>query len=421
MKLKGKFDLDVDVDLVRGRIPQNPVIKIFAQTLEEIRSQNLYKDERLICSPQAGIIKVRFPENAPEKEIINLCSNNYLGLSSHPDVIAAAHEGLDQRGYGMSSVRFICGTQDIHRELEQEIAAFLGREDAILFSSCFDANAALFEALLTEQDAIFSDRLIHASLIDGIRLCKAKRHVYEHSDMNDLESKLKSAEARIKMIVTDGVFSMDGDMAKMDEICQLAQKYGALVASDESHATGFIGKTGRGTHEHFGVMDKVDIITTTFGKALGGASGGCIAASREIVELLKQRARPYLFSNSLMPAIVTATLKVLEILSRSTERRDKLESLTKFWREGLAKAGFELKPGNTPIVPIMLHEAGLAQDFSRELFTQGVYAVGFFYPVVPKGRARIRTQISAGHEKQQLEQALEIFIQAGKKMGLKVG
>lgn len=392
--------------------------KIFHEILTDIRSQNLFKDERLICSPQAGMVKVKFPATSPEKEIINLCSNNYLGLSSHPDVIAAAHEGLDRRGYGMSSVRFICGTQDIHRELEQKIAAFLGMEDAILFSSCFDANAALFEALLTDQDAIFSDRLIHASLIDGIRLCKAQRHVYEHSDMNDLESKLKSVDARIKMVVTDGVFSMDGDMAKMDEICGLAQKYGALVVSDESHATGFIGKTGRGTHEQFGVMDKVDIITTTFGKALGGASGGCIAAKKEVVELLKQRARPYLFSNSLMPAIVTATLKVLDILSHSTERRDKLESLTKFWREGLTQAGFELKPGNTPIVPVMLHDAGLAQDFSRELFAHGVYAVGFFYPVVAKGSARIRTQISAGLEREQLETALQVFKQIGKKMNL---
>lgn len=392
--------------------------KIFHEILTDIRSQNLFKDERIICSPQAGVVKVRFPKDSPEKEIINLCSNNYLGLSSHHDVIAAAHEGLDRRGYGMSSVRFICGTQDIHRELEQKIAAFLGREDAILFSSCFDANAALFEALLTDQDAIFSDRLIHASLIDGIRLCKAERHVYEHSDMNDLESKLKSVDARIKMIVTDGVFSMDGDMAKMDEICGLAQKHGALVVSDESHATGFIGKTGRGTHEHFGVMDKVDIITTTFGKALGGASGGCVAASKEIIELLKQRARPYLFSNSLMPAIVTATLKVLDILSHSTERRDKLESLTKFWRDGLTQAGFELKPGNTPIVPVMLHDAGLAQNFSRELFAQGVYAVGFFYPVVPQGQARIRTQMSAGLEREQLEKALRVFEEVGKKMNL---
>lgn len=413
MKLKGKIHLDVGVDAARERFKEYSALEIFGDSLDEIKSQNLYKDERLICSPQAGVIKVRFQQDAPEKEIINLCSNNYLGLSNHPEVIRAAHEGMDQRGYGMSSVRFICGTQDIHRELEKKIAAFLGLEDAILFSSCFDANAALFEALLTEEDAIFSDRLIHASLIDGIRLCKAQRLVYEHSDMNDLENKLKSAKARIKMIVTDGVFSMDGDMARMDEICALADKYDALVVSDESHATGFIGKTGRGTHEHFGVLDKVDIITTTFGKALGGASGGCIAAHKEIVELLKQRARPYLFSNSLMPAIVMATLKVLDLLSQTTERRDKLEGLTQFWREGLADAGFELKSGNTPIVPIMLHDEGLAQNFSRELFTRGVFAVGFFYPVVPKGQARIRTQISAGHEKKQLEQALDIFIKTG--------
>ena len=393
-------------------------LEIFQGVLDEIKSDSLYKDERLICSPQAEIIKVRFPEDSAEKEIINLCSNNYLGFSNHPDVIAAAHAGLDQRGYGMSSVRFICGTQDIHRELEKKIAAFLGMEDAVLFSSCFDANAALFETLLTDQDAIFSDRLVHASLIDGIRLCKAARHVYEHSDMNDLEAKLKSTRARISVIVTDGVFSMDGDMAKMDEICALAQKYDALVVSDESHATGFIGKTGRGTHENFGVMDKVDIITTTFGKALGGASGGCIAAKKEIVELLKQRARPYLFSNSLMPAIVTATLKALELLSGSTERRNKLEALTTFWRDGLTKVGFELKPGNTPIVPVMLHDAALAQKFSQELFKRGVLAVGFFYPVVPKGQARIRTQMSAALELKQLEKALGIFADVGKKCGV---
>lgn len=392
--------------------------KNFQTTIDQIKKDNLYKDERIICSPQSGVIQVRFPENSPQKEIINLCSNNYLGLSSHPDVIQAAHKGLDERGYGMSSVRFICGTQDIHRELEKQIAKFLGLEDAILFTSCFDANAALFEALLTEEDAIFSDRLIHASLIDGIRLCKAKRNVYEHADMSDLEQKLKNTNARIKLIVTDGVFSMDGDLAKLDEICTLAKKHNALVAVDDSHATGFIGKTGRGTHEHFQVMDKVDILTTTFGKALGGASGGCIAASKEIVEVLKQKARPYLFSNSLMPAIVNATLKVLHLLSETTERRDKLEELTLFWRKGLHEAGFDLKTGNTPIVPIMFYNAGLAQNFSRDLFEEGIYAVGFFYPVVPKGEARIRTQLSAGLEKNQLIKALKIFEKIGKKHGI---
>ena len=392
--------------------------KIYRDMTAQVRKDNLYKDEHIICSPQSGVIQVRFPENAPEKEIINLCSNNYLGLSSHPDVIQAAHKGLNERGYGMSSVRFICGTQDIHRELEKKMAQFLGKEDAILFTSCFDANAALFEALLTSEDAIFSDKLIHASLIDGIRLCKAKRNPYEHSDMTDLEEKLKNTNARIKLIVTDGVFSMDGDMARLDEICMLAKKYNALVAADDSHATGFIGKTGRGTHEYFHVMDKIDIITTTFGKALGGASGGCIAASKEIVEVLKQKARPYLFSNSLMPAIVSATLKVLDLLSETTARRDKLENLTAFWRKGLDEAGFDLKSGNTPIVPIMFYNAGLAKNFSRDLFETGVYAVGFFYPVVPKGEARIRTQLSAGLEKDQLIQALNLFTKIGKKYGI---
>lgn len=390
----------------------------YTNILAQIRSDGLYKDERLICSPQSGEIRVRFPDSAPEKSIVNLCSNNYLGLSSHPELIKAAHEGLDKRGYGLSSVRFICGTQDIHRELEQKISKFLGMEDAILFGSCFDANAALFEILLTEEDGVFSDKLVHASLIDGIRLCKAQRHIYEHSDMIELEEKLKTAKCRIKLIITDGVFSMDGDMAKMDELAILAEKYGALLATDESHATGFIGKTGRGTHERFNVMDKVDIVTTTFGKALGGATGGCIAARKEIVELLKQRARPYLFSNALMPAVVTATLKALEILSASTERRDKLESLTTFWRKGLTEAGFDLKAGNTPIVPVMFYDAKLAQTFSRDLYDEGIFAVGFFYPVVAKGAARIRTQISAGLSETQLQKALEAFIKVGKKHGV---
>ena len=322
--------------------------EIFSKVLATIKEEGLYKDERIICSPQDGHIKVRFPKDAPEKEIVNLCSNNYLGLSSHPDVLKAAHEGLDRRGFGMSSVRFICGTQDIHRELEEKLSAFLGTEDTCLFSSCFDANAALFETLLTAEDGIFSDRLVHASIIDGVRLCKAQRFVFEHSDMNDLEEKLKTSKCRIKLVITDGVFSMDGDMAKLDELCTIAEKYDALVAVDDSHATGFIGKTGRGVHEHFNVMNRVDIITTTLGKALGGATGGCISGKREIVELLKQRARPYLFSNALMPAVVYATLKVLDILSHNTERRDRLEEHTRYWRQGLTTAGFDLKPGNTP-------------------------------------------------------------------------
>ncbi len=389
--------------------------KIYSDILKSIKDDGLYKDERIICSPQAGKVTVKFPEDAQKKEIINLCANNYLGLSSHPEIIKAAHDGLEKRGFGMSSVRFICGTQDIHRELERKVSSFLGTEDTCLFASCFDANAALFEALLSKEDAIISDKLIHASLIDGVKLSKAERHIYEHSDMDDLENKLKTIRARIKMIVTDGVFSMDGDMAKLDRICALAEKYNAMVTVDDSHATGFIGKSGRGVHEHFGVVDKVDIITTTFGKALGGATGGCISSKKEIVNLLKQRARPYLFSNALMPPVVQATIKVLAILSENTKRRDKLESLTKFWRNKLEGAGFDLKPGATPIVPIMLYDAKLAQSFSRDLYDEGVFAVGFFYPVVPKGEARIRTQISAALEMEDLEKAFDVFVRVGKK------
>ncbi|MBI4924722.1 MAG: glycine C-acetyltransferase, partial [Bdellovibrio sp.] len=340
----------------------------YIETLEKIRQDGLYKDERIICSPQASKIQVRFPKESPQKEVTNLCSNNYLGLSSHHEILKAAHEGLNQRGYGMSSVRFICGTQDINLELEKKMSAFLGTEDSCLFSSCFDANGAIFEAFLGPEDGIFSDKLVHASLIDGMRLCKAQRHIFEHQNLHELEEKLKSASCRIKMIVTDGVFSMDGDMAKLDEICLLAEKYNTLVMVDDSHATGFIGKTGRGTHEYFGVMGKIDIITTTLGKALGGATGGCVSGRKEMIELLKQRGRPYLFSNALMPPVVYASLKVLDLLTHSTERRDKLENLTAFWRLSLKEAGFDLKPGNTPIVPIMLYDAKLAQSFSRALY-----------------------------------------------------
>lgn len=397
--------------------------KAFQGLLQQIRDEGLYKDERLICSPQGGEVKVRFPANAPEKNMIVMCANNYLGLSSHPAVVKAAHEGLDKRGYGMSSVRFICGTQDIHRELELKMSKFLGTEDTILFSSCFDANGALFEGILGPEDAIFSDKLVHASLIDGMRLCKAQRFIYDHSNLEQLEAHLKTAtNVRGKLIITDGVFSMDGDMAKLDQLADLADKYDALLAVDDSHATGFIGKTGRGTAEHFGVMNRVDIITTTFGKALGGATGGCISGHGEIIEVLKQRGRPYLFSNALPPAVVNASLKVLEILSQSTERRDKLERHTNFWRKALVDAGFDIKPGNTPIVPIMLYDAKLAQQFSRDLYNEGVFAVGFFYPVVPKGEARIRTQLSAALEQDHLDRALKAFIKIGKKheiLGLK--
>lgn len=390
--------------------------KILAGVVNGIKSDGLYKDERIICSPQAGRVNVQFPENSPSKEVINLCSNNYLGLSGHPEIIKAAHMGLDERGYGMSSVRFICGTQDIHRELEKKVSQFLGTEDTCLFASCFDANAAVFEALLTPEDALFSDQLVHASIIDGIRLCKAQRNIYEHSNMNDLEEKLKASKARMKLIVTDGVFSMDGDMAKLDEICDLADKYDAMVFCDDSHATGFIGKTGRGVHEHFHVMNRVDIITTTFGKALGGATGGCVSGRKEVIELMKQRGRPYLFSNALMPAVVAGTLKVFDILSGSTERRDKLENHSKFWRESLSEMGFDLKPGNTPIVPIMLYDAPLAQEFGRKLYENGVFAVGFFYPVVGKGQARIRTQLSAALEKEDLVKALNAFEKVGREL-----
>ena len=391
---------------------------IYIETLESIRNDGLYKDERIIRSPQGGIVSVSFPEESPPREVINLCANNYLGLSNHPEIIQAAHEALDERGFGLSSVRFICGTNDLHRSLERKIADFLGMEEAILFGSCFDANAALFEVLLTPEDAVFSDKLVHASIIDGIRLCKAQRNIFEHSNMEQLEQLLAASNARIKLIMTDGVFSMDGDMAKLDELCALGEKYGALVVVDDSHATGFIGKTGRGVHEHFNLMDKVDIITTTFGKALGGATGGCIAGHREIIALLKQRARPYLFSNALMPAVAAATIRALDIISRSTERRDKLEQLTMFWRTSLTNAGFDIKPGNTPIVPIMLYDAKVAQEFSRRLFDEGVFAVGFFYPVVPKGEARIRTQISAALEQSDLERALAAFVKVGKELNV---
>ena len=391
---------------------------LYADTLVKIRDEGLYKDERIIQTPQGGMVSVSFPEGAPPRDVINLCSNNYLGLSSHPEVIRAAHEGLDSHGFGLSSVRFICGTQDNHRLLELKIADFLGTEDAILFGSCFDANGALFEGILTAEDAIFSDKLVHASIIDGIRLCKAQRNIFEHGKMAELEEKLAASTARIKLIMTDGVFSMDGDMAPLDKICDLGDKYDALVAVDDSHASGFIGKTGRGTHQHFGVMNRVDVITTTFGKALGGATGGCVAARAELVALLKQRGRPYLFSNSLMPAVTAATIRVLEILSETTERRDKLEKLTEFWRCSMTEAGFDLKPGNTPIVPVMLYDAKVAQEFSRRLFEEGVFAVGFFYPVVPKGEARIRTQLSAALEMSDLEKALAAFVKVGKDLGV---
>ncbi|MBN2345316.1 MAG: glycine C-acetyltransferase, partial [Candidatus Aminicenantes bacterium] len=370
-------------------------------------------------APQDSEIEVEFPAGAEKKRVINMCANNYLGLSSHPDVVEAARRGLDHRGYGMSSVRFICGTQDIHKELEEKLTKFLGTEDTILFPSCMDANAGVFEAILNEQDVMISDRLVHASIVDGMRLCKAQQDTFKHSDMGHLEEKLQlHKDARVKVVITDGAFSMDGDLAKLDQIVALAEKYGALVFVDDSHASGFIGRTGRGTHEHCGVVGKVDIITTTLGKALGGASGGCVSGRSELVEMCRQKARPYLFSNTIPPVVVSGANAVLDIISKTTERRDKLERNTAFWRKGLTEAGLIIKEGETPIVPVMLFNAKLSQDFAKDLYQEGIYAVGFFFPVVAKGQARIRTQLSAAHEPQHLEKALAAFTKVGKKFGI---
>ena len=395
------------------------VRKLYQGQLKGLREAGIFKEERFIHSFQAADIEVEFPAGSSLKKVINMCANNYLGLSSHPEVIKAAHEGLETRGFGMSSVRFICGTQDIHNELEKKMTEFLGTEATILFPSCMDANAGVFEAILTKDDVIISDRLVHASLVDGIRLCSAMHDTYKHSDMAHLEQKLQMyQDKRLRLIVTDGVFSMDGDTAKLDQMVALGEKYNAMVLVDDSHATGFIGKTGRGTHEKCGVMGKIDIITTTFGKALGGATGGCVSGRKEIVEMCRQRARPYLFSNTIAPVIIVGILKVLEILSATTERRDKLEKNTEYWRKGLTEAGFILKEGDTPIVPVMLFNAKLAQDFSRALYEEGIYAIGFFFPVVPQGQARIRTQISAAHEIHHLDKALDAFIKVGKKFNI---
>jgi glycine C-acetyltransferase len=392
---------------------------IYKSELEGIRSAGIFKEERIICAPQNADIDVEFPAGAERRRVINMCANNYLGLSSHPDVVEAARKGLDIRGYGMSSVRFICGTQDIHKELEAKLTKFLGTEDTILFPSCMDANAGVFEAILNEQDVMISDRLVHASIVDGMRLCKAQQDTFKHSDMGHLEEKLQlHAGARVKLIITDGSFSMDGDLARLDQIVALAEKYGALVFVDDSHASGFIGKTGRGTHEHCGVVGKIDIITTTLGKALGGASGGCVSGRAELVEMCRQKARPYLFSNTIPPVVVSGANAVLDIISKTTERRDKLERNTAFWRKGLTEAGLIIKDGETPIVPVMLFNAKLSQDFARELYQEGIYAVGFFFPVVPKGQARIRTQLSAAHDQHHLDKALAAFTKVGAKFGI---
>ena len=381
--------------------------------LQGIREAGLYKNERIIESEQGPEITVN------GKTVLNFCANNYLGLSSHPKVIEAAHKAIDYRGYGMSSVRFICGTQDIHKELEEKIAKFLGTEDTILYVACFDANGGVFEPLLGEEDAIISDELNHASIIDGVRLCKSKRGRYKHNDMADLEAQLiANKDARTRIIVTDSVFSMDGTIAQLDKICDLADKYDALVMIDESHSSGFMGATGRGVHELCGVMGRIDIITGTLGKALGGASGGFTSGKKEIIDMLRQRSRPYLFSNSLAPSIAGASIAVLDMLSETTELRDTLEENTKYFRRQMTDAGFDIKPGTHPIAPIMLYDAVIAQKFAARMLDEGIYVIGFFFPVVPKGQARIRVQISAGHTRQHLDKAINGFIKAGKELGI---
>jgi len=384
--------------------------------LASIREAGLYKEERQILTPQAADIRVEFPSGSRPRDVINLCANNYLGLSSHPKVITAARGALDTHGFGMSSVRFICGTQDIHKQLERRISEFLGTDDTILYAACFDANGGLFEPLLGADDCVITDQLNHASIIDGIRLCKAKRLIYTHNDMADLEAKLGEAKgARYRMIATDGAFSMDGTVAQLDKICDLAEKHEALVMVDDCHCTGFMGRTGRGSAEHCGVTGRVDIITSTLGKALGGASGGFTSGRGEIIELLRQRSRPYLFSNTLAPVIVKASLAIIDLLSESTALRDKLEATTKRFRAGMTQAGFDIKPGAHPIVPIMLYNAKLSQTIARALYEEGIYCVGFYYPVVGKGLARIRVQLSAAHEFHHIDRAVEAFTKVGRK------
>jgi glycine C-acetyltransferase len=388
-------------------------VKRIATELNGIREAGLFKTERIISSPQGAEIIVN------GKTVLNFCANNYLGLSSHPSVIKAAKDSIEYRGYGMSSVRFICGTQDIHKELENNLAEFLGTEDTILYAAAFDANGGVFEPLFNEQDAIISDELNHASIIDGVRLCKAQRYRYKHNDMADLEARLQESQhLRDRIIVTDGSFSMDGTIAQLDKICDLADKYNAIVMIDESHSTGFLGKTGRGTHEYRNVMGRIDIITGTLGKALGGALGGFTSGRKEIIEMLRQRSRPYLFSNSLSPSIVGASIAVLELLSQTTELRDKLEFNTKYFRSKMTEAGFDIKPGDHPIVPIMLYDAVVAQNFAAKLLDEGIYVIGFFYPVVGKGLARIRVQLSAGHEQHHLDKAITAFTKIGKELNV---
>ncbi len=389
------------------------LVKRIAAEIEEIKEAGLYKNERVITTEQGAQI------TANGKDVLNFCANNYLGLSSHPKVIEAAHKAIDHRGYGMSSVRFICGTQDIHKELERKLSEFLGTEDTILYAAAFDANGGVFEPLLGKEDAIISDELNHASIIDGVRLCKAERHRYTHNDMSDLEEKLKATQhCRSRMIATDSVFSMDGTIAQLDKICALAEQYDAIVMIDECHSSGFMGKTGRGVHEHCGVIDKVDIITGTLGKALGGASGGFTSGRKEVIDMLRQKSRPYLFSNTVAPAVVGASIAVLDLISGTTELRDRLEENTKYFRTAMTEAGFELKPGDHPIVPVMLYDAVLAQKMSEALLQEGIYVVGFFYPVVAKGNARIRVQMSAAHSQEQLEKAVTAFTKIGRELGV---
>ncbi|HMP91535.1 MAG TPA: glycine C-acetyltransferase [Phnomibacter sp.] len=391
-----------------------------AAELSEIENAGLFKKERIITTPQGAEIEVMMPDGqGGHRQVLNFCANNYLGLSSHPAVIEAAHKAIDTHGYGMSSVRFICGTQDIHKQLEQKIAAFLGTEDTILYAAAFDANGGVFEPLFNEQDAIISDALNHASIIDGVRLCKAQRYRYEHNNMADLEAKLQeSADARSRIIVTDGSFSMDGTIAQLDKICDLADKYDAIVMIDECHSSGFLGKTGRGTHEYRGVMGRIDIITGTLGKALGGASGGFTSGRKEIIEMLRQRSRPYLFSNTVAPSIVGASIAVLDMLSQTTELRDRLENNTRYFRTKMTEAGFDIKPGDHPIVPVMLYDAVLSQQMAARLLQEGIYVIGFFFPVVPKGQARIRVQLSAAHTMQHLQTAVEAFTKVGRDLGV---
>lgn len=391
----------------------NSFTKRIAQEVEEIKTSGLYKSERIITSPQGAEIDVN------GNKVLNFCANNYLGLSSHPQVVKAAHDAIDTHGYGMSSVRFICGTQDLHKTLEKKISEFLGTEDTILYAAAFDANGGVFEPLFNDQDAIISDALNHASIIDGVRLCKAQRYRYEHNNMEDLEAKLKeSAACRSRIIVTDGSFSMDGTIAQLDKIVALAEQYDAVVMIDECHSSGFLGKTGRGTHEYRGVMGKIDIITGTLGKALGGASGGFTSGKKEIIDMLRQKSRPYLFSNTVAPSIVGASIAVLDMLSASTQLRDQLEYNTKYFREKMTEAGFDIKPGDHPIVPIMLYDAVLAADFAAKLLDEGVYVIGFFFPVVPKGQARIRVQLSAAHQQEHLDKAIAAFAKVGKELGV---